>query len=216
VPLDAVDLADWPRRELFDHYLRRVPCTYAITIDIDVTNLVEALRVSARKTYLAQIWALASVVNRHEEFRMGLTDGNPAVWDVLHPSFTVFNPERETFSSVWSPFRADFGEFHEQAARVLDTYRNATTLFPQSDVPPNVFDISSLPWTTFTGFTLQIRDGWDHLLPIFTLGRYREDRGRTVMPLAIQIHHASADGFHTSRLIQELQDLVADPTWLAE
>lgn len=87
-------------------------------------------------------------------------------------------------------------------------------MFPQSDTPANTFDVSSLPWTSFTGFTLNIRDGWDHLLPIFTIGRHREEAGRTKMPLAVQIHHAAADGFHTSRFIQELQDLVADPGWI--
>ena len=60
-----------------------------------------------------------------------------------------------------------------------------------------------------------MRDGWQHLLPIVTLGRYREAQGRTTMPLAIQIHHAAPDGFHTARLIQELQELFSHPSWLS-
>lgn len=47
-----------------------MPCTYAITVEIDVTQLLAALRRTGRKTYLAQIWAIANAVNRRREFRM--------------------------------------------------------------------------------------------------------------------------------------------------
>ncbi|AXQ58011.1 MULTISPECIES: type A chloramphenicol O-acetyltransferase [Streptomyces] len=210
-----IDLDTWPRRQHFDHYRRRVPCTYAMTVEVDVTTFAAALRRSPRKSYLAQVWALATVVNRHEEFRMCLTDsGDPAVWPVVHPAFTVFNPERETFACVWAPYDPDFGTFHDTAAPLLAEHSRATDFFPQGDPPPNTFDVSSLPWASFTGFTLNIRDGWDHLAPIFTLGRYTEREGRLLLPLSVQIHHAAADGFHTARLTNDLQTLLAAPTWL--
>ena len=74
--------------------------------------------------------------------------------------------------------------------------------------------MSSLPWTSFTGFTLNIDGGGRHLAPIFTLGRYVERDGRTLLPVALQIHHAAADGFHASRLLNELGALLNDPSWL--
>jgi chloramphenicol O-acetyltransferase type A len=210
-----LDLATWPRAEHFAHYLRTVPCTYALTADVDVTPFVAALRAAGRKTYAAQIWAIATVVNRHPEFRMTLTDaGNPAVWPVSHPSFTVFNPERETFASVWTPYDPDFARFHDAVVALLVAHRTATSMFPQGDTPANSFDVSSVPWTSFTGFTLQIDGGSQHLAPIFTLGRYVERDGRTWMPLAVQIHHAAADGFHTARLVEELRELFRDPGWV--
>jgi len=212
--LRPIDLSTWPRREHFAHYRDRVPCTYAMTVDVDVSELRSALSGTAVKSSIAVIWALSTIVNRHQEFRMALdATGAPAVWDVVHPAFTVFNPERETFAGVWTPHRDDFATFHDEAAEVIDRYRTATTLFPQADTPANTFDVSSIPWASFTGFTLQIEDGWDHLLPIITLGRYRQSADRTLMPVAVQVHHAAADGFHTARLVNELQELLAVPEW---
>lgn len=121
----------------------------------------------------------------------------------MHPSFTVFNPDRETFASVWVPYETDFPAFHQAGADVLATHRSATELFPQGNPPPNTFDVSSLPWTSFTGFTLDIRDGYGHLAPIVTLGRYLRREGRTLMPVALQVHHAVADGFHAGRLLAD-------------
>ncbi|MFG2868334.1 type A chloramphenicol O-acetyltransferase [Streptomyces sp. NPDC048338] len=212
-----IDLDTWPRRQHFEHYRRLVPCTYSMTVELDVTAFAAALRASRRKSYLAQVWALATVVNRHDEFRMCLTaSGDPAVWPVVHPAFTVLNAERETFACVWAPYDPDFGAFHDVAAPLLAEHGGATEFFPQGALPPNAFDVSSLPWASFTGFNLHIRDSWDHLAPIFTLGRYVERDGRVLLPLALQVHHAAADGFHSARLVNELQALVTDPSWLAE
>ncbi|WP_241977535.1 CatA-like O-acetyltransferase [Cryobacterium sp. TMS1-13-1] len=41
----AIDLDKWPRREHFEHYLTRVECSYAITAELDVTEMVAELRV---------------------------------------------------------------------------------------------------------------------------------------------------------------------------
>jgi chloramphenicol O-acetyltransferase type A len=210
-----IDLETWPRRRHFEHYMSAVRCTYAITVEIDATEFVAAVRAAERRAYIAQVWAIASVVNRHDEFRLTVDDkGAPAVWPRTHPSFTIFHRERETFSSVWVPFDHDFGAFHDAATRIVAEHAYTDDLFPQGPPPRNSFDVSSLPWTSFTGFTLDIDGGSSHLAPIFTLGRYTERDGRVLLPLAVQIHHAAADGFHTARLVNELRDLFSDASWV--
>jgi len=210
-----IDRSTWNRAALYDHYSRRSRAAYAITVELSVTRFLEHLAEAGRKTYPAQIWALSTVVNRHPEFRMTLdSDGEPAVWDVVDPMFTVLNPERETFAAVRAPYGPDFGVFHARVVSLLAEHRHATELFPQGDPPGHVFDVSSLPWTSFTGFTLAIEGGWEHLAPIVTLGRHVERAGETFLPLALQIHHAAADGFHASRLLGELQEVLDDPSWL--
>lgn len=210
------EMSTWTRREHFEHYRHRRPTYFAITIEVDATALDTRLRATGRKTYPAHIWALASVVNKHDEFRMTLdSQGNPATWDVVDPSFTVFNAQRETFANVWAPYDDDFEVFQAQLTTLLAQHRTATTPFPQGFPPPsNLFDISSLPWASFTGFTLHVENGWEHFSPVFTLGKYTEKDGRLLMPVALQIHHAIADGFHACRLLEDLQELFAAPDWV--
>jgi chloramphenicol O-acetyltransferase type A len=114
---------------------------------------------------------------------------------------------------VWTRYDGDFEAFHHTAAALLAEHRHAMAFFPQGTLPPNTFDVSSVPWTSFTGFNLNIENGSGHLAPIFTLGRYIRRSGRVMLPLAIQAHHAAVDGFHVGRLVRELQDLLADPSW---
>ena len=42
--------------------------------------------------------------------------------------------------------------------------------------------------------------------PIFTMGKYQEENGRTLLPLAIQVHHGVCDGFHLCRFVNSLQE----------
>lgn len=212
---EPIDPATWNRAELFAYYRTEVPCTYAITVEVNVTALTAALRDSGRKTYAAQAWALGTVVNRHPEFRLTVdSEGKPATWHVLHPAFTVFNPARETFAAVWTPFQEDFAAFDSRMGELLAKHRDATSMFPLGELPPDTFDVSSLPWTSFTAFDLHIKSGWEHFLPIFTLGRHVERDGQTLLPLAVHMHHAAADGFHVARLVNELRDLVSQPDWV--
>ena len=64
----------------------------------------------------------------------------------------------------------------------------------------NYFSVSCIPWTNFTGFNLNLQQGYEYLLQIFTIGKI-------LLPLAIQVHGAVCDGFHLSRFINDLNDL---------
>ncbi|WP_053238935.1 type A chloramphenicol O-acetyltransferase [Sandaracinus amylolyticus] len=212
----AIDLGTWNRAEHFEHYIDRVPCTYSFTVHVDITSLRSALTGRGRKAYPAQLWMLATTVQRFREFRMGFdADGALGVWDELHPAYTVFNAEAETFSGIWTRYDADFGAFEDAATKDIAEHARATRFFPKEGRPPNSFDVSSIPWLEFSAFTLDIPRAIRHVAPIFTLGRYVERDGRTLLPVAIQVHHAVCDGFHASRFVAALQELAAEhEAWL--
>ena len=54
----------WPRQQHFRHYMDNVRCTYSLTVQVDITGLRGALKANGIKAYPAQIYMLASVVNR--------------------------------------------------------------------------------------------------------------------------------------------------------
>lgn len=202
-----IDRAAWARAEHYDHYMHTARCMHSTVVNIDVTALRQALKRRGLRAYPAQIWMLAAAVNRHAEFRMARDgSGAPGVWSFCHPSFTVLNRETETFSCLWTPWEEEFSAFYQSAVEVMDT-RATGRIFPQGDMPDNLFDISSLPWVEFTSFHLSLYTEGTHLAPIFTLGKYVQQGDRLLLPLAIQIHHAACDGLHLGRFVETLQEL---------
>lgn len=100
------------------------------------------------------------------------------------------------------------------SAELMVRHRSADRPYPLGGKPADVFDISSLPWTAFTGLNLNAPGNATHMSPNFTFGKYVHREDKLFLPLAVQMHHAAADGFHTARLINEFQEMLADPSWL--
>ena len=61
---EKIDRNTWGRKEQFEHYFSNVPCTYSITVKLDITRIRER----KIKLYPAMLYYLATVVKRHSEF----------------------------------------------------------------------------------------------------------------------------------------------------
>lgn len=200
-----IDLKNWPRREYFEHYTSHVPCTYAITVQVDVTPIPA----HGVRLYPAMLYALTTVVNRHEEFRTALdAEGQVGVFSEMLPCYTVFNKATETFSNLWTEYTPDYPAFCARYQEDLRLYGDKGGMMPKPNPPENTFPVSMLPWASFEGFNLNLQNGYRYLLPIFTLGRVFTENGRRLMPLAAQVHHGVCDGFHLCRFVREVQELL--------
>lgn len=216
MPFNAIDLTTWKRKAYYEHYMNTVRCTYSVTVNIDVDGLVRKIKSLGLKAYPVQIYLLSKTVNEFLEFRMDInSQGSLGWWDTTSPSYAVFNKATETFSSLYTPFDPDFRVFYDGCIRDIEAFGRSNVLFPQSDMPENVFTISSFPWASFSGFNLNVFGEGAYLPPIFTIGRYLEQNGKRHMPLAIQAHHAVCDGYHVGRFAEALQDMATDfSDWL--
>jgi len=202
-----IDVSKWHRKEYFDHYLNHIACTYSMTLNLDLTNLIKEIKKKEIKLCPTMIYLLSMIVNKHEEFRTALdSNRRVGVFDLLHPSYAIFQKEHETFTNVWTEYNPLFSEFYEQYLLDVQKYSGVKSFIAKPNMPTNVFNISSIPWISFTGFNLNLPKITDYLLPIFTTGKYFENNGKIELPIAIQLHHAVCDGFHLARFVSELQE----------
>ena len=201
-----IDTNSWKRKPYFDHYFNQIRCTYSITVNIDITNVLSFKDRNKVKLYPLLIYVISKAVNKYEEFRTAINDrGEIGVWETLSPCYTVFHKNSESFSNIWTEWNDDLNLFLSNFEQDSKRFGQIDRIDAKPNTPANVFPISSLPWTTFTGFNLNIFADGTYLLPIFTYGKYFKDGNRYLIPLSIQVHHAVCDGFHVSRLINEIQ-----------
>ncbi|MGG0448621.1 CatA-like O-acetyltransferase, partial [Bacillus mycoides] len=102
------------------------------------------------------------------------------------------------FHFALNSYSSDFHIFYKNYEEDMRCYANVHGFFTKENIPPNIFPISGIPWTSFTGFNLNING--DSLLPIITCGKYFNDGSRVMLPVSLQVHHAS-------RFIEDLQEL---------
>jgi len=207
---------NWNRKQHFEHYLKNVKCGFSITSNIDSTALVPAVKTRSLKLYPVLLYMVTTVVNMQQELRTCFNDDKElGYWEAMNPSYTVFHQDTHTFSSLWTEYTDDFNEFYQNIQGDIEKYANNKDLFPKPDCPPNCMPISCIPWTSFTGFNLNLFNDNQFLLPIVTIGKYFEQGHTLQLPVCLQIHHAVADGYHAAQFMNHLQQLASLPEkWL--
>ena len=204
-----IDLTSWPRREHFHYYRNILPCGDSVTVPLDVTALWDQCREKDLKFYPAFIWCVSHTILAHPAFRMGVdAQGNPGTHDVLHPNYTVFHEDDHTFSDLWTEHDEDFSLFYENFLADLAQYGGNHGMKAKPNQPANFYCISCVPWLDFTGYASTVPGGSPQLFPVMTYGKFTVKDGRRTMPLAINIAHAAADGWHTAQFIQDLQTCI--------
>ena len=197
-----IDIDSWHRKEYYLHYMDQVVCTYSMTVDVNVAPI------SGKKLYPAMLWLLTDTVNQFEEFRTQSTADGLGVYEKLCPSYTVFNKETKKFSVIWTEFDSDYDVFLRRYEEDCRIYGACDSMFPKEYKPECAFDVSMLPWQSFSAFHLNIYGEGKWLLPIFTMGKTYERDGKTLLPLAIQVHHAVCDGYHVCKFVETLQEKI--------
>ena len=201
-----IDLASWPRREHFQYYRTAVRCGYSVTVPVDVSEAVSVAKRRGLHFYPCFVYAAAKTVNQQDAMRMMLTpEGEPGVWEVSHPCFTVFHPDDGTFSDLWTAYEPEFSAFYRGFEQTKAEFGDRHGIKGRPGQPANFFCISCVPWLDYTGYATY-SSGEPALFPILTFGKYTLREGRYTLPVTLTISHASADGWHTSRFFQALRE----------
>lgn len=205
---NPIDFASWPRAALFKFYLNDMRCVMTLTANVDVTALVCACKNASYRFYPSFIYIVSTIVNNRTEFRTGYdNNGQPGIWDVVWPSYIVFHADYERFTRLVTPYTPDFQAFYADV--VADMARHESKRgFETGPAPPNIFDISCLPWLHYNALDFHMFDEGKYLAPVITWGKYTEINGLMQMPLTLQIHHAAADGFHAARFFTDVEQAI--------
>lgn len=202
-----VDLSCWARKEHFEVFQTFAQSTFNQTVLLDITALLKHIKEVGWKFYPTIIFLLSKVVNRHTEFRMAIKNNELVIWNEVHPSYTIFHNETETFSSLWSHYDGNIHHFQHVYAEDMARYGNNLSYWPKGESLENIFFVSAIPWVSFTSFNINVANMQNFFSPMFTIGKYYNQDGKVLLPLAIQVHHSVCDGFHVARLINELQEI---------
>ncbi len=202
-----IDIENWERKDLFTLYTTDLRIVMDMTVEVDVTHLVEFARLNGLQFYPTMIWVVSKLMNARDEFKYHLRpDGTLIRWDTVSPSYTDFDPATEKFNKFATEYCDDLFEFHARVTADRETYRGQVGFVPNQ--PSNVFDISCLPWTHYSALHVHVYGEGKALFPIVIWGKYEEQDGKLMMPVTMLLHHACGDGYHLSRFFKELQDTI--------
>lgn len=202
-----IDFQTWERTKGFRFFMNNLRNVISITVDLDVTVFLRRVNARGQKFYPSMLWAVSRVVNAHEEFRVGRNaEGEYGIYDFVSPYYAQFYRQDEKFAKLVTEYSPDEAEFCKRFSEDAVRYQDLRGF--DFAAPPNVFDVSCLPWTHYRAFDVHVFDEGDYLAPVITWGKFEEHGGKMILPFSFNIHHAVADGFHVCRFLNELQELL--------
>jgi len=211
-----VDLSRWARKEHFEVFQSFAQSTINQTVLVDITVLLKYIKEVGWKFYPTIIILISKTVTRHAEFRMSMKNNELVIWNDIHPSYTIFHNETETFSSLWSHYDGNIHHFQDVYSQDVARYGNNLAYWPKEESRENIFFVSAIPWVSFTSFNINVANMQNFFAPMFTVGKYYTQDGKVLLPVAVQVHHSVCDGFHVARMINELQELINDIGHISE
>lgn len=199
---------DWKRKPYFDYYYYTIKTKYNINYHIDITELIHEIKKRNLKFYPTFLYVIMRIINQNEEFRISFDEkGVLGIWNYVNPSYTIFHKDDETFSDIWSEYKPSFREFYEEIINDMNTYKDVKKIKAKENRPPNFCPVSSLPWLSFDSFSHDTFSESLLLYPMIRFGKFYAKEDKILLPLSVFVNHAVADGYHTCRLINEIEDL---------
>jgi len=204
-----IDFDSWPRREVFYYFSKMAPTGYSLTVDVDVTDLVQKLKSINRKFFPTYLWLVTKCVNKQIEFKVAYQTEKLGYYDVLTPLYATFHDDDKTISLMWTEFDEDYEVFYQRYVENQQKYANKHGILSQTPLlpPANAYTVSSLPWVSFKHLSVNSFENKQYYFPSIESGKYYETKeGKKLLPLSITCHHATTDGYHVSKFLEDLKE----------
>ena len=203
-----IDMETWERREHYKYYQTMVHSSYTLNANIKITNLLKEVKRRGLRFYPVYLYMASTAVNQIKEMRMAHdSEHRLGYWDECHPSYTIFHKDDHTFSDIWSEYNKDFSVFYKTCVKDMEVWKDVKGVKTKPDKPDNFTPISCVPWLSYTSQCYDTPMTSPLLFPIILCGKYFEQNGEILLPFSAYVQHLVSDGYHTSLLINTVQEL---------
>lgn len=202
-----IDMMTYPRRAHYEHFRHLSNPHVGVTVDVDVTELVEGCKENGWSFYLAFIRVAALAANAVPELRRRLKGEGIVEYDACGSShIELLDDGTYCYCTLRHDPAQSWADYMAYAAAERKKARSGATIEEEDDVDSLLF-ITSLPWLHYSAF-IQPTAGTEDSNPRVSWGRYAPDhRGRLMLPLTLLCHHSLVDGLQMAAFFRKAEEL---------
>ncbi|MCU6433578.1 chloramphenicol acetyltransferase [Undibacterium sp. Jales W-56] len=203
-----LDLATWKRREHFAYFSQFEEPFHGIVANVDCTWAYQYCKQQQHSFFLFYLYQVLNAVNQTDAMRYRIEDGQVVDYARINASATVQRDDH-TFAFCDFPFDPSFHGFVSGAQAAMDRVRQSSGLgFNAGQIDNDVIHFSAMPWISFTGLTHARQFKEKDSVPKISVGKYVQQDGKLMMPVAVFVNHALVDGYHVHLFLQKLEALM--------
>ena len=205
--METVDLASWPRREIFEFFSPISNPFYAVSFRLDVTKLRAFTKTRGLSFYHSLIWLCTRAMERVDAFSYAIADGQVVRLSSRRPSFTHLPKGSEQFRIVTLPCEGSLEAF---CAAAKEKSESQSFFIDYAGEGIDMIFFSCLPWLDVTGLTNERDLDRDDAVPRIAWGKYVEENGRWTLGMSLEVNHRFIDGLHIGQFAKELEKLMEE------
>ena len=137
-----IDTATWPRAQMFHYFRTMAPTGYSLTVNVDVTKLVQVVKERSLKFYPAYLWLVTRNLAKQPEFTCAIKDGVLGYFDELTPLYPVLHEDDHTVSLMWTAYDRDFARFYQAHMDNMTVYGQNHGILSRPELPPETTHFS--------------------------------------------------------------------------
>lgn len=199
-------LQHYARRAHLEFYRSNPNPFYGVNFELDATRVRARARELGASTYAAMVWTYHRALLPVDAFRTRLRGEDVVLHDTLRIGMTVPAPGR-TFTFAPLEWDESAEAFLARAGRAIASASERVDLTGGAD--PDFAYYTALPKVPFTSFTHVALADPTAGQPEAAFGRFREQDGRTIVPVGVAVNHLYVDGADLGDLYEGLVDSFA-------
>ena len=205
--MKQIDLSVWNRREIYKIFRAMQFPHFSVSSELDVTALLAFAGEHNLSSYGLVLYLVCRAANEVPAFRLRLHGETVVEHETLSIAPTTAWKEG-LFNFVVAPYHKDPAQFLKIYSELDARVKAMDHLNLEDDA--NTGDAcvytSCVPWFHITGGTNPLHSA-DDAIPRVVWGKYIKREGRTIMGVALQCHHAVADGRDVAVFLEKMQTL---------
>lgn len=199
-----LDLKSWHRHDTFHFYKDFDDPFFGVTAEIEVTGLVHFCKKEGRSFFLNMLFEIHQVVNDLEAFRYRIVGEEVYIYEEVLAGSTVLKPDKSFCFAYFDNFDNAF-EF-EKAGQAAIAKAIAQERLLDKDDELYMIHYSSLPWVSFKGIKHPRNFKTNDSVPKIVFGQHYENKGKLMIPISVEVHHALMDGYEIGQFFNFLQN----------
>lgn len=208
-----VDINTWKRKNSFDFFLNFQNPNISITSEVDCTQAMHAAKQNNESFFLYYVYAMLCAMNEIEEFRYRINAKEEVVlYDEIDITTPIILNEEGDCCIVRIPLKDSFEAYYSHAMDIVKAAKQETeSNFSKSNLddekdPYGTIFLSATPDLYFTSLVGAQENRYGNSYPLLNVGKAIIREGKLMMPVAITISHAFADGLHITRFFQKIEE----------
>jgi chloramphenicol O-acetyltransferase type A len=201
-----IDMTKYARKSTFEAFLHHEIPVLSTTCEVDITVLFEFRKKNNLKFFPLLALLIDKTVNEVEAMKHRIIDGELYAYSIIHPSFTTLLPDN-TISFCDATHMNNEKMFYEHIVTLSDAIVQTANV--EMVEKHGRYFISNIPWIRFSSFTHPYLSQYSSI-PIITTGKFQQNGSSITMPIALQVHHSLADGYHLGQFYTLLEQNIKD------